>query len=60
MKIHAVSIRDEMGDILLYLIRLSDVLNIDLLQATREKFAKVEQKYPLDHSLAIAKTLRES
>jgi dCTP diphosphatase len=54
------NIRDELGEILLYLIRLADVLNIDLLQATREKFAKVEEKYPIDKSLALAKSLRES
>jgi NTP pyrophosphatase (non-canonical NTP hydrolase) len=53
-------IRDEMGDVLLYLIRLADVLKIDLLEATREKFAKVEEKYPLDKSLALSKALLES
>ena len=54
------NIRDEMGDVLLYLIRLADVLNIDLLEATTQKFAKVEQKYPLDKSLAFAQSLRDS
>lgn len=53
------NIRDEMGDVLLYLIRLADVLNIDLLEATREKFEKVQQKYPIDKSLALAKSLLE-
>lgn len=53
-------VRDEMGDVFLYLLRLSDVLNIDLLEATREKFAKVEQKYPIDKSLELARNLLES
>ncbi len=48
------NIRDEMGDIFLYLIRIADVLNIDLLQAAREKFIKVQQKYPLEKARAIA------
>ena len=52
-------IRDEMADVFLYLLRLSDVLQIDLLQAAREKFVKVEQKYPVDKSLALADSLRK-
>lgn len=39
---------------------LTVVSHIDLLEAPREKFAKVEEKYPLNKSLALAKTLRES
>lgn len=52
-------VRDEMGDVFLYLIRLADVLQIDLLEAAREKFVKVQQKYPVDKSLEFARTLRE-
>lgn len=52
-------IRDEMGDIFLYLLRLSDVLNIDLLEAATEKFAKVQQKYTLDKSLAFSRSLQK-
>ena len=39
-------IREEMADIFLYLIRLADRLNIDLLQAAREKIEINAQKYP--------------
>ncbi len=53
------NIRDEMGDVFLYLIRLADVLNIDLVEAATQKFAKVQEKYPLDKSLALAKSLQE-
>ncbi len=53
------NIRDEMGDILLYLLRLSDVLNIDLLEAATQKFAKVQQKYTLEKSLALTQSLQE-
>ncbi|PIS02040.1 MAG: nucleotide pyrophosphohydrolase [Chlamydiae bacterium CG10_big_fil_rev_8_21_14_0_10_42_34] len=51
------NVRDEMGDIYLYLLRLADVLNIDLLEATREKFAKVEEKYTLEKSLELTRSL---
>ena len=44
-------VKDEMGDILLYLIRLADVLNLDLSELAKQKFAKVEQKYTLEKSL---------
>lgn len=50
--------RDEMADIFLYLIRLADVLNIDLIAATHEKFRKVEEKYPIEKAKALAKSLR--
>ncbi len=37
----------EMADILLYLVRLSDVLNIDLMQASHKKIALNHKKYPI-------------
>lgn len=37
---------DELGDILIYLVRLASVTGIDLLQAAREKLEKNKQKYP--------------
>lgn len=54
------NVRDEMADVFLYLLRLADVLNIDLIEATHQKFAKVEQKYPIDKSLELARTLRQT
>jgi len=53
------NVRDEIGDVFLYLIRLADVLNIDLLEAVQEKFAKVEQKYPLDKALEMTQAIQE-
>ena len=38
---------DELGDILIYLVRLASVTGIDLLQAARAKLEKNEQKYPV-------------
>jgi len=37
---------DELGDILIYLVRLSTVSGIDLMDAARAKLEKNEQKYP--------------
>lgn len=39
-------VRDEMADVLLYLVRLADKLDVDLLDAAREKIAKNALKYP--------------
>lgn len=41
-------IADEIGDVLIYLVRLADVLGIDLLSAAEEKLAKNEEKYPAE------------
>jgi NTP pyrophosphatase (non-canonical NTP hydrolase) len=43
-----LKIKDEIGDVLIYLIRLSDKLNIDLLQAAYDKLEKNRKKYPAD------------
>jgi dCTP diphosphatase len=41
-------VREEMADVLLYLIRLADKLNIDLVAAAQDKLALNAQKYPID------------
>lgn len=38
----------EMADVLIYLLRLCERLDIDLLQAAKEKMAINEQRYPAD------------
>jgi NTP pyrophosphatase (non-canonical NTP hydrolase) len=40
-------IRLEMADVLLYLIRLADRLEVDLIQAAREKITINAEKYPV-------------
>jgi NTP pyrophosphatase (non-canonical NTP hydrolase) len=40
--------REEMADVLLYLCRLADVLDIDLLQAAEDKIRKNADKYPAE------------
>ena len=38
----------EMADVLLYLVRLGDVLDIDLAEAARRKIAINAQRYPVE------------
>jgi NTP pyrophosphatase (non-canonical NTP hydrolase) len=40
------AIEDEMADILLYLLRLADILEVDISDAARNKLLKNEKKYP--------------
>jgi NTP pyrophosphatase (non-canonical NTP hydrolase) len=42
----AQAVRDELADVLLYLVRLSSVLGVDLNAAVVEKLAKNGRKYP--------------
>lgn len=42
-----LAVEQEMADVLLYLLRLSDVLGIDLPQAARRKMAVNARKYPV-------------
>lgn len=41
---------DEMADVFIYLVRLADRLNIDLINAAQNKIQKNAIKYPIDKS----------
>ena len=41
-------VRDEMADVLVYLVRLADKLDVDLLEAAKQKIEKNALKYPAD------------
>ena len=41
-------LKDEIGDVLIYLVRLADELGIDPLEAANQKLEKNEAKYPAD------------
>jgi len=41
-------VRLELADVLIYLLRISDVLGVDLLKAVDDKIALNEQKYPAE------------
>lgn len=48
-------VAEELADILLYLVRLSDKLDVDLLQAALLKLEKNAAKYPADKVRGSAK-----
>jgi dCTP diphosphatase len=52
-------IEKEMADVLLYLIRLADMLNVDLIQAAVEKIRINARKYPVEKSRGSAKKYTE-
>ena len=43
----AAMVRDEVADVLIYLVELADALGIDLIAAARAKIVKNALKYPL-------------
>ncbi|SFQ45309.1 NTP pyrophosphatase, house-cleaning of non-canonical NTPs [Amycolatopsis arida] len=42
----AHDVRDELADVLLYLVRLADVLGVDLLAAAEAKIDRNEHRFP--------------
>ena len=41
-------VANEIGDVLIYLLRLGRVLDIDLIAAARDKLAHNREKYPVE------------
>lgn len=52
-------VETELADTLIYLIRLADKLDIDLLKAAQSKIEVNEQKYPVDKARGNAKKYTE-
>ena len=50
----AQDVKDELADVLLYLVRLASVLNVDLNEAVSRKIKANEQKYPVANSLGVS------
>lgn len=50
----AQDVKDELADVLLYLVRLASVLNVDLNEAVTQKIKANEQKYPIENSLGVS------
>jgi dCTP diphosphatase len=44
------AVAEEMADVLIYLVRLADVLDISLLQAAETKLRINANKYPAEHA----------
>lgn len=47
----AALVEDELADVLLYLVRLADVLGVDLLRAGHAKIDRNELRFPKPHPL---------
>ncbi len=45
---------EEMSDVLLYLLRLADVVGVDLAEAAAAKLRSNEERFPLDHHRSVA------
>lgn len=52
-------VREEMADVLIYLVRLADKLDVDLLAATREKIQKNALKYPAEKARGSSRKYSE-
>ena len=52
-------VREEIADVLLYLVRLADKLNIDLLAAATEKIQVNATKYPVEKARGSSKKYTE-
>jgi dCTP diphosphatase len=52
-------VEQELADILIYLIRLADKLDVNLLQAAEKKIAHNEKKYPPDKVRGSSKKYTE-
>jgi dCTP diphosphatase len=55
----AAQIRLELADVLLYLVRLADCLDVDLAAAARDKIAINGEKYPVERARGSAKKYTE-
>jgi NTP pyrophosphatase (non-canonical NTP hydrolase) len=55
----AQSVKDELADVLLYLVRLSSVLGVDLDSAVRDKLVTNGLKYPVETARGSSKKYTE-
>ena len=52
-------VKEEIADVLIYLVRLADKLDVDLIAVAREKIARNAQKYPVEKSRGSNKKYTE-
>jgi len=50
----ARAVADELADVLIYLVRLGDVLGVDLLTAAERKLAENAERYPAEQARGSA------
>lgn len=54
----ANAVRDELADVLMYLVRLASMLGVDLDEAVRAKLAANERRYPVETARGNARKHR--
>ena len=52
-------VREELADVLLYLVMLADKLDVDLLEAARAKLRKNAEKYPVEKARGSSRKYTE-
>ncbi|MCW9046949.1 MAG: nucleotide pyrophosphohydrolase [Gammaproteobacteria bacterium] len=58
-KVKLKEVETELADTFIYLVRLADKLDIDLLKAAEDKITGNEQRYPVDKAKGNAKKYTE-
>ena len=53
------AVEDEIADILIYLVRIADKLDIDLLEAAGKKLAQNAEKYPAEKVRGLSRKYNE-
>jgi NTP pyrophosphatase (non-canonical NTP hydrolase) len=53
------AVEEELADVLLYLVRLADKLDVDLAQAARAKIVRNAAKYPIDKAKGSSRKYTE-
>ncbi|HPJ17788.1 MAG TPA: nucleotide pyrophosphohydrolase [Actinomycetota bacterium] len=51
------AVADEMGDVLIYLVRLADVAGIDLLEAASAKLQRNRRRYTVEQAMGNAEKM---
>lgn len=54
----AAAVRDELADVMMYLVRLASMLGVDLDEAVRAKLAANERRYPVETARGNARKHR--
>ena len=53
------NIKEELADIFIYLLKISDKLNLDIEKTIHQKIEKNEKKYPIDKSFGSSKKYKD-
>lgn len=53
------NIEEELADIFIYLLKISDKLNLDIEKSIHQKIEKNEKKYPIDKSFGSSKKYKD-